>query len=523
MKKGKQIIATMVAMLITMMSIAMPEAVFATNVEASVEATDISSTNPATGRLSDKLQAAIEAGGNLFDVTMKYKSIDYTDDTIDEKEAEYKQEICDSIGIYINEAQWDGDRFFCTLSLDQIKTAANSDWIDGEISLAEEFDSSQSDEENTNPFAVKLSDKLQAAIAEGGDSFDVTMMVKSIDYTEIIDEVIEKGAAYKNTLDPEDYTADEINQMVGAYKSSLNNELINIALEEYYQEICDSLGITTDEARWVGQYRLFATLTPEQIEIALSSDWISRGISLAEEFVSASDLGLVTTAPEETGTTTTTTTTNSSTSEINFDAESVQVKDGDWIDHEPAVYTQAENLPSDDEFAKYDEAFFDEYSLIYLHLGETSGSIEETIKSITVDEDGVWHITVNSYIPDNGTADMAAWKHYITVPNTLNDETEIVVDRIKIYEKSSQGVSEGDANQDGEINADDAYQVLCYYATLSVGDSYSFSDDPDTQAAILEALDINGDGIINTDDAYLILLYYAQQAVGGNPSWDDLV
>jgi hypothetical protein len=90
------------------------------------------------------------------------------------------------------------------------------------------------------------------------------------------------------------------------------------------------------------------------------------------------------------------------------------------------------------------------------------------------------------------------------------------------FTPSSLSYLKGDANLDGVVDADDAYEVLCYYATHSVGANYCFDYDPEVNASIANAVDINGDGVLNAEDAYLILLYYAQASVGGAADWDSL-
>ena len=75
----------------------------------------------------------------------------------------------------------------------------------------------------------------------------------------------------------------------------------------------------------------------------------------------------------------------------------------------------------------------------------------------------------------------------------------------------------GDTDENGEVNADDAYQALLSYALVSVG---SMGTLRSAQAA---AADVNTDGAINADDAYAILLYYATDSVGDTPQWDAIL
>ena len=360
-----------------------------------------------------------------------------------------------------------------------------------------------------------ISDKLMAQINAGKQAIEVTMLYKDIDLSDIIEEVRQKGEAYENSLDSNIYTPDEINEMTGAYKEKLNAELVAAATAARQKEICDSLGIAVEDVTFVGITRMICTLTPEQIHKAAESDWLYKGITLREEFVSSDDLGLVTTAPADeitttetsavttasstekptvtttetflteesvtttettvtitttttaettaTETTTTTTETAVSSGNIEFHVVSGHGWDTDYCNESPAVYRDAENLPqsfiSDEDYAKYDTAFFENHALIYLKLAEPSGSITETVKSVTVDESGTWHITVESRIPDNQTADMMAWAHYIAVPSTLPDDAKIIVDRVK---------TDADGNQLPQTGYSNFYKTIVELAALMV-------------------------------------------------------
>lgn len=82
----------------------------------------------------------------------------------------------------------------------------------------------------------------------------------------------------------------------------------------------------------------------------------------------------------------------------------------------------------------------------------------------------------------------------------------------------------GDINEDAQINADDAYLALVYYAQASVGLDAKFTDGTSLLAenAAFSAADTTKDLLINADDAYRILLYYAMTSVGNTPSWETL-
>lgn len=84
----------------------------------------------------------------------------------------------------------------------------------------------------------------------------------------------------------------------------------------------------------------------------------------------------------------------------------------------------------------------------------------------------------------------------------------------------------GDIDNDGAVNADDAYRALAYYAEQSVNKEDAKLTAPDAdkfdEAAAFCAADVNGDGIVNGDDAYGILCYYAAASVGKAPDWNSI-
>ena len=92
----------------------------------------------------------------------------------------------------------------------------------------------------------------------------------------------------------------------------------------------------------------------------------------------------------------------------------------------------------------------------------------------------------------------------------------------------------GDTNLNGEVTADDAYEVLVYYASASVGKSASFTDGKDanleTLAYFLSDVDTEGkegkntdDNIIDANDAYYQLVYYASVSVNKPITWPDVI
>lgn len=84
----------------------------------------------------------------------------------------------------------------------------------------------------------------------------------------------------------------------------------------------------------------------------------------------------------------------------------------------------------------------------------------------------------------------------------------------------------GDIDNDGAVNADDAYRALAYYAEQSVNKEDAKLTAPDAdkfaEAAAFCAADVNSDGIVNGDDAYYILCYYAAASVGKAPDWNSI-
>ena len=55
-----------------------------------------------------------------------------------------------------------------------------------------------------------------------------------------------------------------------------------------------------------------------------------------------------------------------------------------------------------------------------------------------------------------------------------------------------------------------------------MGKEHTMFNDPELEELIIEALDIDKDGNLDADDAYLILLYYARVSVGSDVTWEDL-
>ena len=68
-----------------------------------------------------------------------------------------------------------------------------------------------------------------------------------------------------------------------------------------------------------------------------------------------------------------------------------------------------------DACEKYDDAYFEDQILILVLLEEGSGSIRHDVTAVTVDGDGNMTISINTIVPQAGTADMAEWHIFVEV------------------------------------------------------------------------------------------------------------
>ena len=77
---------------------------------------------------------------------------------------------------------------------------------------------------------------------------------------------------------------------------------------------------------------------------------------------------------------------------------------------------------------KYDAAYFEDKILVMVLLEEGSGSIRHEVKSFGMGEDGKCHISIDSIVPEAGTADMAEW-HILIEPaeGTIVTESDVAV------------------------------------------------------------------------------------------------
>jgi hypothetical protein len=101
-------------------------------------------------------------------------------------------------------------------------------------------------------------------------------------------------------------------------------------------------------------------------------------------------------------------------------------------------------------------------------------------------------------------------KVVFTISGLYSDGTSNVTETTPLVERYTLG----DVNEDGNIDALDASNVLSEYANIATGKATSFT------AAQSGAADVNADGNIDALDASKILTYYAVVATGGTPSWD---
>lgn len=74
---------------------------------------------------------------------------------------------------------------------------------------------------------------------------------------------------------------------------------------------------------------------------------------------------------------------------------------------------------------QYDDSFFNEYTLILVLLEEGSGSIKHKVTKVAVTND-VLNIDIKRIVPEVGTADMAEWHLFISVPKSFSFSSIIV-------------------------------------------------------------------------------------------------
>ncbi|SHM60178.1 dockerin type I repeat-containing protein [Ruminococcus flavefaciens] len=138
---------------------------------------------------------------------------------------------------------------------------------------------------------INISEKLKNDINAGLEKIDVMMWCTfRIDYSKIYPRVNKATEEYKESLDTSLYSAEEINEMVGAYKNDLSQKKYEEAYAAKTKEVCDFIGIDVSEANFTGT-ALRCSLTPEQIYKIAGTDLIKGGVIEQSEFVSGEELG----------------------------------------------------------------------------------------------------------------------------------------------------------------------------------------------------------------------------------------
>ncbi len=142
------------------------------------------------------------------------------------------------------------------------------------------------------------------------------------------------------------------------------------------------------------------------------------------------------------------------------------------------------------------------------------------------------------------SADIEVGEYHITMPigtddneqpmNSVSFKEDSIYDDViptakglTIVIRSTDDYLLGDVDQNGEINAKDAADILVYAAQHGTGDtSYTFTDGSD---ATLEekvktlCADVNDDGEINALDAALVLQYTAILGSQGTADWSEVL
>ncbi|MGN1402715.1 MAG: dockerin type I domain-containing protein [Ruminococcus sp.] len=183
----------------------------------------------------------------------------------------------------------------------------------------------------------------------------------------------------------------------------------------------------------------------------------------------------------------------------------------------------------------YSSSDIDYYKTTLEKTSEISLQLEHTLPDNIADSSSVgWRISLYSYDEDTNSISTSP----VQTINVLISTGKTVGETVKAdsgtyyikVEKSTYSdlpytltlnaeevtYVRGDVNEDGNVNADDAYLVLKAYA------SYSVSGDLGLEGNPLLAADVDENGSVNADDAYYILKYYATASVGGSADWNIL-
>lgn len=141
---------------------------------------------------------------------------------------------------------------------------------------------------------------------------------------------------------------------------------------------------------------------------------------------------------------------------------------------------------------------------------------------------GLQKLTVPSSVQTIASEAFQGMSQKITVACYQNSYAETYFQKI-ISSDNSQGresrytlqtmetptILKGDANQNGEVNVEDAVFVLQYYAKKAAGNPVSVTE------AVYQAMNVDdSDDQIDVSDAVKILTYYAKKAAGQNPDWN---
>ena len=96
-------------------------------------------------------------------------------------------------------------------------------------------------------------------------------------------------------------------------------------------------------------------------------------------------------------------------------------------------YNFTQTIPTLEAFVEsIDDVFFDDFVIVLVTLIEGSGSIWHELDGIDV-TDHTLEVTLNAYIPEIGTTDMAGWHVLIEVARDdyVHDAVELVVNRVQ--------------------------------------------------------------------------------------------
>ncbi len=141
------------------------------------------------------------------------------------------------------------------------------------------------------PNVSKVNPKVTEAFAAGAETVEAYISF-TFDAGGISLWTHEKMLEYQATLDPAQYTEEEILVMAGQYWEKLQIDTLTAAREETVAEIVDALGADPDSVEIDGDYRFSCVLTEAQAALADGVEAI-RSVSLKSAFVSMADLGLI--------------------------------------------------------------------------------------------------------------------------------------------------------------------------------------------------------------------------------------